>query len=339
MNESKTILNRAIQSQMKIILNTFIIFAFAYPFPLSSQTYSGQIFDSQNKQALAFVNIGIPAKGVGAISDETGKYKLLLDKEFENDTLQFSLIGYKSIFISAHNYIANYLAIDASIFLEKNVYGLSEVVIKPKNIVTETIGNTISKIKPKDCTDVFGLMDSIFTNAQNKANSKDKYHKAFPEKRIEIGTLFEIKHRETYIEKVQLQFCAGQYDSLKIRLNIYSNLDHVTKVAMFKGFIEYVNVLKSPIYFTLKKNTTLIEIDLTPYNIKVMDDFIVSLETLKPEDYKKIYVPTEVSFGGESAAMSFSNRTPFMKVPLMKFGCTTTISYEKRGNWFTNLFN
>ena len=329
------------QFQMRIKKKsiTFIIFIIAYTFPISSQTFSGQVFDSNSRQILSYVNIGIPAKGVGTISDETGKYKLLLDKEFENDTLQFSLIGYKSVFISVHNYVANYPTLDALIFLEKNVYSLSEVIIKPKNIVTETIGNTISKIKPKDCAAVFSLMDSIFTNAQNKANSKDKYHKAFPEKRIEIGTLFEIKHRETYIEKVQLQFCEGQYDSIKIRLNIYSNLDHVIKAAMFKGFTEYVNVLKSPIYFTLKKNTSLIEIDLTPYNIKVMDDFIVSLETLKPEDYKKINIPVEASLGGEPAAMSFSNKTPFMKVPLMRFGCTATISYEKKGNWFTNLFN
>src|SRR5665213_1572513 len=116
-------------------ISFFIVFVIAYSFPLSSQTYSGQVFDSKNKQTLSYVNIGIPAKGVGTISDEAGKYKLILDKEFENDTLQFSLIGYKSIFISVRNYLANFSALNDSIFLEKNVYSLSEVIIKPENIV------------------------------------------------------------------------------------------------------------------------------------------------------------------------------------------------------------
>jgi hypothetical protein len=309
-------------------MRKFILFIFALIHYLNvcAQTYSGQILDAKSKEHIPFVNIGIPSKHVGTVTDEQGNYTLTLDKELDKDTLQFSVVGYEKLLISIEDYKKDYEPVKALLLLKPKAYNLSEVVIKPTNRVIKIKGN---KVTNSECTPILAQLDSSVTEIATK------YNKAFPGKQIQAGTLIEIKKQETYLEKVQLQFCEPiQCDSITLRLNIYSNL----KVESNMAVVQYENVLRSQLLFTIKKNTPSIEIDLSPYNIKVMDDFIVSFETLKPEDYKKISIPLEVSLRGEAFLISW-DRTLFMKMPFFKMGCLVTISYEKKGNWFTNLFD
>lgn len=57
----------------------------------------GKITDSNNI-GLPFVNIGIPKKNTGTVSNENGEYKLKIPSNIlENDTVVFSYIGYKTI--------------------------------------------------------------------------------------------------------------------------------------------------------------------------------------------------------------------------------------------------
>ena len=306
-----------------------------------AQSFSGVVLDSKSKQPLAYVNIGIPSEGLGIMSDENGKFTLPLDKEFESDTLRFSLIGYKNLSIPVINYFSKYSSPNSEILLDVNIYDLSEVTVKPKNIVNDMLGNTITNIGTKDCKAIVGLLDSIMQKDQEDDIRKHKHKnsRVFAEKHIEVGTIFEIKKRETYIDKVQIQFCETNFDSIRLRLNIYSNLSQKIATGIAKFYMNYTNILKTPIYFTVRKKDSLVEIDLRQYNIRVEDNFIVTFETLKSDDNKKIKIPCNASFSGEPAIFHLSNGTPYIQLPILKLGFNVSISYEKKGNWFTNLFN
>lgn len=329
-----------ISTNLRKITILFLIIALYYP--SYSQVYTGQIFDLKTKTPLSYVNIFIPKKGVGTVTDENGKYSLNLINELDNDTLQFSLIGYKSEIIPIKRYKSNYETSNAMFFLEESTFNLSEVVVKPKNIVSVVTGNTISKINKNTCQPIFTLLDSVMSDVEKKElkniDEQNKYYKAFPEKYIEVGTLFEIKKRETFIDKIQFQFCENNFDSIKLRLNIYSNLNDFRLALILKGFDKYESVLNKPIYFTVKKNCSTVDIDLKPYNLSVTDDFIVTIETIKPEDYKKIKVPFIEGFGGEDFVFGLYKQV-ILKMPIIKMGCNVTTSYEKTGNWFSNLFD
>lgn len=316
---------------MKIKL-AILLFLFAPTFLMKSsgQSFTGQVLDSKTRKALAYVNIGIPSAGLGIITDEEGRYTLPLDPEFSTDTIQFSYIGYKSVLIPVSDFMKTYLTPASSFLMEEKAYNLSEVTVRPKKGVKEVMGNTISKVKPDDCVAIIDLLDSAVTKAQNDTlNTKKRKRKpnSYAEKHVEVGTLFEIKKRYTYIDKIQIQFCEAAFDSVKLRLNIYCELeDHKVK-GILKVFTKYTNVLKSPVYFTVHKNATLVEIDLSAYNIGVSDDFIVAIETLKTEDNKKIMIPAETSFGGEPMVIHYTNGTPFVKLPIVKIGFSASISY------------
>jgi len=60
-----------------------------------SQIISGIVISEKSRVPVEYVNIGIPGKGVGTVSDETGKYTLLIVPEYKDDSLLLSCIGYE----------------------------------------------------------------------------------------------------------------------------------------------------------------------------------------------------------------------------------------------------
>ena len=64
-----------------------------------AQELSGIIKD-KNQKGVPYVNIGIPAKAFGIITDDNGNFKLKITSEKETDTLQITCIGYYPLVIS-----------------------------------------------------------------------------------------------------------------------------------------------------------------------------------------------------------------------------------------------
>lgn len=65
---------------------------------LFSQNITGFVIDAESKQPIEYTNIGIISKNVGTVSDLNGRFKFLVDSKYDNDTILFSIIGYKSFF-------------------------------------------------------------------------------------------------------------------------------------------------------------------------------------------------------------------------------------------------
>jgi len=69
---------------------------------LCAQTITGKIICKDDKQAAAFATILIDGKGFGTASDENGKFTLTIPKQYQNEQLTISFLGYikKKIAIS-----------------------------------------------------------------------------------------------------------------------------------------------------------------------------------------------------------------------------------------------
>lgn len=209
----------------------------------TSFTIQNQVIDAKSGIGLAFVNIGIPGKNKGTVSDEGGHFNLSFDESFANDTLQFSCIGFGSVRIT----LRDLRSMDLPIQMAKKVVKLEEIVVLPKDYKEKFFGHFTS---------------SNFVQAGFSENVLGK----------ECGVLMRTKN-PTLLEQVQINFAECSYDSVYFRLNVYQLGDNE----------EFVNILEQPIVLAYSKQelaeTLLIE--LSPYQITVNGNFMLSVEYIK----------------------------------------------------------
>jgi len=276
---------------------------------LYAQNFSGQIFDNKTRQPIPYVNIGIPNKGFGTISDDNGNFSFPLDDKYNNDSLKVSMIGYKPIYLKVQDAKSNYGNASVKFYMDENSYELNEIVIRPIKYKTIVVGN---KDLGQPCVSFIG--DSTKSNEN-----------------WEVGTLISIKKQPTFIDNIKFGVCHNDFDSIIIRVNIYTKTNE--------------NILKHPIYVTVKKEDKAVTIDTKKYNIEVEDDFIIAfeaLEILQPISEKGKTIRKEFSFSGGFFGADMLMRKNIYdtwgKVPVVVVGFNATITYEGKGNWFTNIF-
>jgi len=208
------------------------------------QTISGILVNSESRQPVKFVNIGIVEKNVGTVSDANGKFSFNVDSSYDSDTILFSIIGYKPLFIK----IADLRKHDENIvILEEKPYELAEVIIKPKIFKQRTLGVT-AKFKGIQA----GFKDNLLG--------------------YELGILMGVK-KSAFIKIVNINIASCDYDTIFYRMNIY-------QVSREKGF---ENILLEPIYIEMTKESVKdqIQVDLQSKNIVVDGDFLITLEHVK----------------------------------------------------------
>ncbi len=214
-----------------------------------AQDIEGVVYDQDNSETLSYVNIGIVGKSVGTVSDINGKFDLTIPKEFANDTLRFSFVGYEPQDFLVKDFVERFVLDGAKVYLTPKSFELDEVVVVPKDWVDKILGNT--------------------TKAQNfTAGFKDNLLG------YEIGVLMKNKKKPTFIEEVNVNIANCDYDSIFFRLNVYE---------LKKRKQPGENVLKEPIYISLAKEDIqeTIVIDLRDKDILVNGDFVVTFELVK----------------------------------------------------------
>ncbi|MEZ4796889.1 MAG: carboxypeptidase-like regulatory domain-containing protein [Flavobacteriaceae bacterium] len=221
------------------------------PIILSSQndiTITGYIYDSETKQSLAYVNIGFVEKAVGTVSDEGGYFYLSYSsaKISLDDLLQISSIGYQTIKLKASEFYAQ-LVKNNKIYLKPEPYSLDEIVL----------GNDKRK-------------DLIVGSSKTKENSRG-YWLNKEALGGEIATKINIKHKNSRLEDLRFQIVKNNSGSIKIRVNIYDEVNGMPGK----------NIVKENILHTIFKPFGEEIIDLKPYNIIVSDNIIVSIELIK----------------------------------------------------------
>ncbi|MFS4491566.1 carboxypeptidase-like regulatory domain-containing protein [Maribacter sp. 2308TA10-17] len=220
----------------------------------AQQDYKGQILDSETKEPIPYVNIGVFGKGIGTVSDEEGRFNLFIDKSklSTSDVIQFSSIGYKTLkkIVSGLQYVSNEYP---KILMQEESVVLDEVIVTNRGAF--------------EVSDVVGY--------QNYGEKTFGYWKDNIALGGELATKIKVKKGVRRLNTLFFEVFANPSDSVLVRVNIYETGKSRTTVG------KKLNSSNKNILYTIRPGTRLAVVDLTPYSIYIKDDFFVSLELLK----------------------------------------------------------
>jgi hypothetical protein len=210
------------------------------------------LINKESGNPVPYANIGILGKNTGTVTDAKGWFMIELNPRADTDTLCISCIGYEKRTYLISDFIDKTGDNDQiKIELLPKFYQLEEVIIKPIDTKTYTLGNFC------------------------EANSA--YGNAFYSDKLgtEMGVIIVLPRRkkEAYLNNFRFYVGEFTYDKFPVRLNIYN----------LKNGQPFENTLKAPIFLELTSTGEYI-VDLKKYNIITNQDFFISLEYYRVAD-------------------------------------------------------
>jgi hypothetical protein len=234
---------------------------------VNAQNISGKLTD-ENKNPLAYVNIGVVGLNKGTISSSNGIYTIDITGIDNENIVRFSMVGYESIDYKVGDLRAKQKEI-LNITMKEKIIQLQEVVIKPSNEKPIYLGSKRA-----------GNMAWVWSEAISGA---------------EIGTLFR-NNKSILLTKLYFHISKNYCDSILYRVRIYSNKNEYPQKIINEKDIRFVS----------KKKKGWESVDMSDYNIAISSDFILTLETLESWTNGK-YRTTNLSLGrSEEDTWSFS---------------------------------
>ncbi len=295
---------------------------------INAQELTGVVKD-KNQKGVPYVNIGIPAKAFGIITDDNGNFKLKITSEKETDTLQITSIGYYPLVMSVGDFKKACQA-NTPIIVTEEVYQLATTVVRPDEYETKVLGTT--SVADLECVNLSGLKQ------KDTASVRRYKEKGISEKSagIEIGNKISIKKgQETFIDKIQFKACLGENDTAIFRINIYSEGKTVKRVLTPIGMVKVVNSnneLKEPIIIKSIGKTQVHEIDVSKQNIQVTDDFIIALECIYSSNSQMNIGAKPAMFGSTDLLIRESIMDEWVKIPMINLTfIAATVTYKKKG--------
>lgn len=229
------------------MMKTPLIFFLLIIQSLSSQfLVEGVVTDAETGQTLPYVNIGIPAQGIGTVSDESGFYTLYIPADKMAYQIRFSMVGY-----AAHQVLISSLQeADVRLYdvaLSPQTTLLNEVVVTDGSWEVSRVGN-----KTKSKRFVSGFTSNKLGN--------------------EMAQFVQVKKNcPTKVQSFWVSIAENTLESVILRLNLYS---------VHEGF-PHENMLTTPILIEVPNTPQVVSVDLTPYEIYVEDSFFISLEWIE----------------------------------------------------------
>jgi len=220
------------------------------------QQISGTVTEMNGDIPVEFVNIGIVGKNVGTVSDRNGKYTLQVNPKYQDDTLRFSSIGYRTYSVK----VSDFLKLNnGNVSFEKMTYDITEVVVRPQKVNQKILGITTKNKSKKHC---------ILSTANNSCTTNGG---------LEFGVI--IRNNETvFINEININLAKFSFDSISFRINIYQPDKH----------LKFTNILRNPVLHSVSeqeivKNKNKITVDVRHHNIVLDGDFLVTFELLASE--------------------------------------------------------
>ena len=206
-----------------------------------AQNFTGTVLNKQDNTPVEYVNIGIPGKDIGTVSDRSGIFNISLTETSDNDTLLFSCTGYQTVALTIGDLNKNTGKV---FFMSKLANTATPVRTKLSSPVKKTLGIT-SRSKISDADMEGGPLGS------------------------EWGIIIKTR-KPALLENVIINLKGCTFDSIFYRLNIY----RIGKNKDFK------NILTRPVYVKLSKDEYADEIifNILEENIVVSEDFLITLE-------------------------------------------------------------
>ena len=122
-----------------LVLLLFIVWN--NPCGAQSRILSGTIADAVTKEAIPFAAVSFKNSFNGTAANDAGFYQINISSDYENDSLQFSFLGYSRKVICVKD-----IKLNDSIFLNRNDFQLNEIVVRP-NLPTFYIKEALKGIK------------------------------------------------------------------------------------------------------------------------------------------------------------------------------------------------
>lgn len=275
----------------------YLAFLILYiPFYASAQLIEGVVTEQNTGTPLAFVNIGILSKGTGTVSQQDGSFRIDIPAEFDIDTVQFSMLGYATKKIIVRDLRQQMQNNGGNIMLQQKNIELQDVLITPKRIKTDKLGNSY---------------DSRSITARFTSEKLG----------CELATLMNGKaNRQYYLKTAGITINMCTYDSIIFRLNIYSYADGMPGTLLNR----------QPIYVIMHKEDREIKIDLLPYNITASGDFVISLEWIEDVEGSHNNVGFCAGFFGAKLFYKDTSMDSWQKAPAnIGVGMYCIADYEK----------
>ena len=292
-----------------------------------AQTIFGSVKD-KNEKGVPYVNIGIPAKAFGMITDDEGNFEFKITSEKDSDTIQVSSIGYQTIYLSFANFKLH-CQTKVPIHLTEAVYMLATTTVRPNEF-------EIRKVGAKNVAELECITLNKFTSSDTAAKRITK-EKGLSDKSIgiELGNKISIdKGHQTFIDKIEFKTCVKPNDTAIYRVNIYVEGKTLKRVLTPLGMVKVINsqnVLKEGIIVKAIGKTEVHSIDVSKQNIEVFDDFIVALECIYASD-TTMNVGAETSlFGSTDLLFRASVMSEWVKIPVVNITfISATVTYNKK---------
>ncbi len=204
-------------------------------------TINGRIVDKEKNEALSYVNIGIPNKNTGTVSQKDGSFQININQEQMSDSLKFSMAGYMSQVIPILE-LTNQKK-PPVIFLKESFSELKEVVITKKVSRIKTIGNTTT---------------SKFVSI------------GLPLKFLgtEIGVKLRLGKNPVVLKSFSFNISDNRLDTAVFRMNIYN----------VRNGVPFENIIQKNVIVPVGKQKGIYTVNLTPYKLQMKGDIILSLE-------------------------------------------------------------
>lgn len=256
-------------------------------FSFAQQTLKGQLVDEQTKEPVEFANIGIIGKGIGTVTDEKGRFALLVPDSLVGEKLRVSRIGYKTRELSVKD-VEKQLVL----YLAQASTNLNEVAVSAKKLKIKIVGNDT---KTRSVTAGF---------TKNNLGT-------------ELAVKLNIKNPNTQLRRFFINIASNAIDTPLFRLNVY-NLDKHGK--------PNENILQHNILFQPKEKTGLVELDLIPYNIYVNEDVFIAIEWVKDlGDVKGLSFSSKLI--GSQTYFRQASQDKWEKLPSIGIGLHAEIGY------------
>ena len=194
-----------------IIFISFLTHSFG-----QSTIIHGIITNEKTETPLPFVNLGIPSKGIGTVTNVNGEYTFTVPNS--NDSILISLLGFYSKKISTEDFIKS-----PNIGLKEKVFQLREVVIKGSELKHKTIGNKTTS------------QAIAFNIGSGNAGS-------------EVASIMKIKNRKTFLKNFKVNVVDNPYESVKFRLNLYNIKEDVIDTSIIQDNIVVEFTQKEGLY-------------------------------------------------------------------------------------------
>lgn len=205
--------------------------------------------DKRAQQPLAYASIGMPGKNAGTVCNADGAFTIDIPDSMPAATMiTVSLVGYEPYRTSLKEFskLKEILLVKQA----ANTKAGSKVALKRKQV----LGNT-SRVAD---------LRLGFINDKVTHNQRPGY---------EIGALMNTNGRLTAIDSLFLNFVQCSYERLFFRVNVYQKVKD-----------SFVNIMPRAYYVHFTKAEALhgVRVDLRELQLRVNNDFLVSLELVQP---------------------------------------------------------